>query len=259
MLKYPDISPTIFTIGPFQIRWYGLLYIISFFIGYIYIKKQYKKQNIKIDKQQYDNLLYEVMLGVVLGGRLGYVLFYNFSYYLHNPLKIFAVWEGGMSFHGGALGVIIAGLLFAKRHKFNFYRLADPAMPIVAVGLGLGRIGNFINGELYGRPANVPWAMIFPDDPKHIPRHPSQLYEFFLEGILLSTLTYIIYKKGLKNGVVFWSFIGLYGVFRIIVEFFRQPDPQLGFILLHHFTMGQLLSSFMIISAFIGIFIIYKK
>ena len=259
MIKYPDISPTIFSLGPFQIRWYGLLYIISFIIGYIFIKKAYKQRNIEISKEDYDNLLFNVMLGVIIGGRIGYILFYNFSYYLHNPLKVFAFWEGGMSFHGGALGVIVAGLLFCKKHKFSFYKLADPAMFLVAIGLGLGRLGNFINGELYGRPTTVAWAMKFPDDPFGVPRHPSQLYEFFLEGIILSAICFYLYKKNLKEGIVFWSFIGFYGIFRIFIEFFREPDPQLGFILLGKFTMGQLLSSLMIIVSIIGIFLIKRK
>ena len=259
MLKYPKISPTLFSIGPFHIRWYGLLYIISFIIGYIFIKKFYQQKKIEISKTDYDNLLFDVMLGVVLGGRIGYILFYNLPYYINNPLKMFAVWEGGMSFHGGALGVIIAGLIFAKRHKFSFYELADPAMGWVAIGLGLGRLGNFINGELYGRATNVPWAMIFPDDPKQIPRHPSQLYEFLLEGIVLSSICFYLLKKNVKEGIIFWSFIGFYGIFRIFIEFFRQPDPQLGFILFNRFTMGQLLSSLMILSAIVGIVFISKK
>ncbi len=259
MIKYPDISPTILSIGPFQIRWYGLFYIIGFLTGYYFIKKLYKKRNIDISDKDYSNLLYDVMLGVVIGGRLGYILFYNLPYYLHNPLKIFAVWEGGMSFHGGALGVIVAGLIFAKKYHYNFYKLADPAMGMVAIALGLGRLGNFINGELYGRPTNVPWAMIFPDDPRQLPRHPSQLYEFFFEGIMLSAICFYLFKKKVREGIIFWSFIGFYGVFRIFIEFFREPDPQLGFILFNRFTMGQILSSVMILSSIVGIYFILKK
>jgi len=258
MINYPHINPTLLKIGFLEIRWYGLLYIISFILGYIFLRKFYAYKKIKIDKEQYDNLLFYIMLGVIIGGRLGYVIFYKPLFYLTHPLHIFAVWEGGMSFHGGALGVIIFGLIFCKKYKFNFYRLADPTMPLVAIGLGLGRLGNFINAELYGRPSSVPWAMIFPTDPMRLLRHPSQLYEAFLEGLVLFLITFFILKKSRKNGIVFWSFIGFYGVFRFFLEFFREPDSFLGH-LVGFLTMGQILSSAMIITALVALLILSKK
>ncbi|MBN2461255.1 MAG: prolipoprotein diacylglyceryl transferase, partial [Candidatus Cloacimonetes bacterium] len=151
MIPYPKLNPTLFRIGSLQIRWYGLLYIISFIIGYLGLKKLLPYRNVNLRKETFDNLLFNIMVGVIVGGRLGYVIFYHISYYLQHPLHILAVWEGGMSFHGGALAVIIIGYLFCRKHGYSFYQLADPVMPFVSIGLGLGRIGNFINGELYGR------------------------------------------------------------------------------------------------------------
>ena len=252
MLTFPNISPTVFSFGPFQIRWYGLFYIISFFIGYIFLKKIIIKRRIKLTDKQYEELLFHIVLGVILGGRIGYVLFYNLFYYLSNPLSIFAVWQGGMSFHGGILGVIISGMIFMKRNKQSFMKLADSAMPLVAIGLGLGRLGNFINAELYGRITDKPWGMIFPNS-DGLPRHPSQLYEFFLEGVILSIISFFILKKSSKDGTVFWSWIGLYGVFRFFVEFFREPDSHIGYIF-KIFTMGQILSFVMIILSLIYIY-----
>ena len=183
-MKYPHINPEILRIGHFSIRWYGLLYIVSFIITYLFLKKKYQERDVNLSPEDYENVIFYIMLGVILGGRIGYILFYNLPFYFRNPLEIFAVWHGGMSFHGGALGVMIAGLIFSKKVKIGFYRLADPVMPFVAIGLGLGRIGNFINGELYGRVTSLPWGMIFPNS-DGLPRHPSQLYEFFLEGLLV--------------------------------------------------------------------------
>jgi len=257
MLRFPEINPTIVKIGFLEIRWYGFLYIVGFVVGYIFLRKLLAQKKVFLKKEEYENLLFQIMLGVIIGGRLGYILFYKLSYYLYHPLNIFAVWEGGMSFHGGAVGVIIAGLLFSKKHNYNFYRLADPTMPLVAIGLCLGRIGNFINAELYGRVTNLPWGMIFPNS-DGLPRHPSQLYEAFLEGLLLFLITFIILKKTNKHGLVFWSFIGLYGLFRFLVEFVREPDEHLGF-LIGFMTMGQILSSIMFIFSVIAIFLLMTK
>ena len=257
MLKFPNISPTIFQIGIFEIRWYGLFYAISFIIGYIFLKKLLQKKNIFLNDKIYENFIFSLLLGVILGGRLGYVLFYNLAYYLENPIKIFATWEGGMSFHGGAIGVIIFGIIFVRKNKLSFYKLADCTMPFVAIGLGLGRIGNFINAELYGKPTNMPWGMIFPNS-DNLPRHPSQIYEALLEGLLLFIISYIICKKTKTDGLGFWSFIGLYGIFRFFVEFFRQPDSQIGYFF-QYITMGQILSSFMVIFSVFFIIILLKK
>ena len=257
MLKFPEINPTIFKIGMLEIRWYGLFYIVGFIIAYIFVKKSYAYKNIRLKKEDYENLLFNLMLGVIIGGRLGYILFYNFQHYLSHPLQIFAVWQGGMSFHGGAIGVIIFGYFFCKKHNYNFYKLADPVVPFASIALFLGRIGNFINGELWGRTTNVPWAIVFPADTQQLPRHPSQLYEAFLEGILLFAITYIMFRKIKKPGIVFWSWIGLYGIFRTLVEFVRQPDADLGYVI-GFMTMGQILSSVMIVSGLIGISLILR-
>lgn len=254
ILRFPNINPDIanFTILGLhlQIRWYGFFYVLSFILGFLLYRYNLRRRDVTLSKEQYESALFTIMLGVILGGRLGYVIFYNLLYYLQHPLSILATWEGGMSFHGGALGVIIGGLIFCRRTKLRFYSLADPAVPIVAMGLGLGRLGNFINGELYGRASNLPWAMIFPGS-DGVPRHPSQLYELILEGIVLASVTQFLLTKVKKEGIVFWSFIGLYGVFRFMIEFVRQPDSldfysRFGYIL-GFMSIGQFLSLIMVL------------
>ncbi|MCK4312772.1 MAG: prolipoprotein diacylglyceryl transferase [Candidatus Cloacimonetes bacterium] len=257
-MKYPDINPSIIKFGSLDIRWYGFLYIVGFLIGYIFLRKLLKYRNIHLKKDEYENMLFRIMLGIIIGGRLGYILFYNLSYYFIHPLDILKVWEGGMSFHGGAIAVIILGYFFCKKHKLSFLQLADPVLPLASIGIGLGRLGNFINAELYGRVTNVPWAMIFPTDPQKLPRHPSQLYEIFLEGIVLFVVSFLMLRKISKPGIVFWTWIGLYGLFRFLVEFVREPDTQLGFIL-GPLTMGQVLSLFMIISGIIALILLNRK
>ena len=258
MLKYPDINPSIIKFGSLDIRWYGFLYIVGFLVGYIFLRKLLKYRKINLKKDEYENMLFTIMLGIIIGGRLGYILFYNLSYYFIHPLDILKVWEGGMSFHGGAIAVIILGYFFCKKHKLRFYQLADPVLPLASIGIGLGRLGNFINAELYGRVTNVPWAMIFPTDPKKLPRHPSQLYEIFLEGIVLFVVSFLMLRKISKPGFVFWAWIGLYGLFRFLVEFVREPDTQLGFVL-GPLTMGQVLSLFMIIASIIALILLNRK
>ncbi len=256
MLQFPNINPTILKIGSFEIRWYGVFYIVGFIIAYVFIRRHYSIKNVKLKKEEYETLLFNLMLGVIIGGRLGYVLFYNFSYYLQNPLHIFTVWQGGMSFHGGAIGVIVSGLIFSKKHNRNFYVLADPVMPLVSIGLFFGRMGNFINAELYGKPTSVPWGMIFPNSDGK-PRHPSQIYEALLEGILLFIITNFMFRKIKNPGIVFWSWIGLYGLFRFLVEFVREPDAHLGYIW-GFMTTGQVLSSFMIASSLVAIALLIR-
>ncbi len=258
MIQFPEINPTIVKLGMFEIRWYGLFYIVGFIIAFIFVKKSYARKNIKMKKEDYETFLFNLMLGVIIGGRLGYILFYNLQFYLIHPLQIFAVWQGGMSFHGGAIGVIIFGYIFCKKHNYSFLKLADPVMPFVSIALFLGRIGNFINGELWGRVTNVPWAIVFPLDPQKLPRHPSQIYEALLEGALLFAITYIMFRKIKKPGIVFWTWIGLYGLFRSLVEFVRQPDENLGH-LIGFMTMGQILSSVMIISSLVAIVLIIRE
>jgi phosphatidylglycerol---prolipoprotein diacylglyceryl transferase len=239
-IPYPRIDPVFLRIGPVQLRWYGLMYMLSFIISYFVLKRfaKYRKLNLSTD-DLYD-LLFYLIIGVMVGGRLGYVLFYDLPSYLRDPLSIFAIWQGGMSFHGGFVGVIAAAWFACRRKGWNFWEIADLVCVAVPIGLGLGRIGNFINGELYGRVTSVPWAMVFPDGGPD-PRHPSQLYEAFLEGLLLFLILRWIYKKNLYRGTVFWALVGFYGLFRFLVEFVREPDAQIGFDL-GPFTRGQLLT-----------------
>ncbi len=174
MIVYPNINPTLVRIGPLQIRWYALMYIISFAIAYILLKKLYRERDIHIDKNHYESLFFYLILGVIVGGRLGYVLFYNLKEVIIHPLEIFAVWHGGMSFHGGMIAAVLFGYAFCRKYHYDFYKLADPTVVVAPLGLALGRLGNFINAELYGRPTDLPWGMLFPGET--VPRHPSQLY-----------------------------------------------------------------------------------
>jgi len=241
-MQFPDIDPVFFHLGPLAFRWYGLMYIIGFLSAYFIIRAGAKHRGVPLTKDDVSDLVFMVALGIILGGRVGYVLFYNFSDYLAHPLKVFAVWEGGMSFHGGLLGAILGGALFVRKKKLNFLQMLDIGFMTAPIGLGLGRIGNFINGELYGRVTTVPWGIIFPDPRAGgVPRHPSQLYEAFLEGPVMYLFLWGISRLKPPAGTVFWSFIGFYGLFRFIVEFFREPDYQLGFIV-GSLSMGQLLS-----------------
>jgi len=247
VLRLPAIDPVAFQIGPFQVRWYGLMYVFGFIGGYFLVRWLAKKKKVDLPKDILQELISYLVIGVIAGGRLGYVLFYNLPFYLANPLEIFAVWRGGMSFHGGLIGASLMGWWFTKKHGLSFYRLADLCVVAVPIGLGLGRIGNFINGELYGRPTNVPWAVVFPQGGP-VPRHPSQLYEAFLEGVVLFVVLLWLSERVQTEGVLLWTFIGGYGVARFLVEFFREPDPQLGFVL-GPFSMGQILSLAMILTA----------
>jgi phosphatidylglycerol:prolipoprotein diacylglycerol transferase len=234
------IDPVFFRLGPLEFRWYGLMYIIGFISAYFIILAGVKRHKIGFTRDDVADFVFTVAMGVILGGRTGYILFYNLSYYLEHPLKIFAVWEGGMSFHGGLAGAILAGLYFVRKRKVPFFLMADIVAPSIPVGLGLGRLGNFINGELYGRATEMPWGMVFPAG-GNLPRHPSQLYEAILEGPVMYLVLWFLGRKDRPAGVIFWSFVALYGLFRFFVEFFREPDQQLGFIA-GSFSMGQMLS-----------------
>jgi phosphatidylglycerol:prolipoprotein diacylglycerol transferase len=216
------------------------MYIIGFAAAYFVVQSGARRSSVALNRDDTADLIFTVAMGIILGGRTGYILFYNLAYYVANPLKLFAVWEGGMSFHGGLTGGILAGLYFVRKRNLNFWAVADISFMAAPIGLGLGRIGNFINGELYGRITDVPWGVIFPGGGA-LPRHPSQLYEAMLEGPTMFLILWLIRKRHLPAGVVFWSFIGLYGLFRFMVEFFREPDLQIGYIL-GAFTMGQMLS-----------------
>ena len=239
-MRFPHIDPVFLRIGPLQFRWYGLMYILGFIATYFILRTESSRKRLPLSKDDIADLVFYGAMGVVLGGRLGYILFYNLDFYLANPLRVFAVWEGGMSFHGGFLGVILAFVLFSRRKKVPFWALIDMAAQCAPVGLGLGRLGNFINGELYGRPTDVPWGMVFPGG-GDVPRHPSQLYEAFLEGLVLFLIVRFVGRRSPQTGVAAWTFVAGYGLFRFIVEFFRQPDAQLG-LYFGLFSMGQFLS-----------------
>lgn len=258
-IKLPSIDPIIFTIGPFTLHWYAIMYLLGFaFVMFIATNKVTYKANNKVNKihniwstKQVNDLLFYCFLAVILGGRVGYVFFYQFDYLLVEPLYIFKIWLGGMSFHGGLLGVIIAISILLIQTNKHFLVVTDFIAPLVPVGLGLGLIGNFINAEFLGTPTNVPWAMIFPADKLQLPRHPLQLYEFFLEGVILFFLLNFINRKTNTLGLVSGTFLIAYGVFKIITEFFREQDAHLY---LSFITKDQLLSIPMII---VGICIIY--
>jgi phosphatidylglycerol:prolipoprotein diacylglycerol transferase len=247
-IPYPNIDPVFLRIGPVQLRWYGLMYMLSFIIGYFVLKRYAKMRKLGLSTDDLYDLLFYLILGVMIGGRLGYVIFYDFGSYLREPLSIFAIWQGGMSFHGGFIGVFLAAWWVCRKRQWNFWEIADLVCVAVPIGLGLGRIGNFINGELFGRPTSLPWGMVFPEG-GGIPRHPSQLYEALLEGLVLFLILRWLYRKNLYPGTVFWSFVGFYGLFRFLVEFVREPDAHIG-LDLGPFTRGQLLTFPMLVVGF---------
>ena len=255
-MTYPEIDPIIFSIGPLAIRWYALAYIAGLIIGWRLMIRFAKAPGSAVTPEQVDDFLVWATLGVVLGGRLGYVLFYKPTFYFANPAEIFQVWQGGMSFHGGFLGVVIAALLFARKYKLPIFSLADMLATVAPVGLFFGRIANFINGELFGRVTDVSWGMVFPNGGP-LPRHPSQLYEAALEGALLFIIQIALRKTriGKKPGVATGVFLIGYALARGFVELFRQPDAHLG-LLIGGATMGQLLSIPMIL---IGVLLIIRQ
>jgi phosphatidylglycerol---prolipoprotein diacylglyceryl transferase len=252
VLRFPDIDPVLFQIGPFAVRWYALAYIAGLLFASWYMKRLVSTPSLwnggkpSMSREQVDEFFIWSVLAVVLGGRLGYVLFYKPLHYAANPLEIFKVWDGGMSFHGGFLGVVVACIVFGRRIGSSLDRMLDLGAASVPVGLGLGRLANFINGELWGRPSDVPWAVDFPNDglPDGMGRHPSQLYEFLLEGVVLFLAVRIATHRfgALKYpGRAAGIFALVYGLSRIIVEFFREPDSHLGYFL-GYITMGMILS-----------------
>jgi phosphatidylglycerol:prolipoprotein diacylglycerol transferase len=249
VIPYPAIDPILIQIGPFALRWYALAYIMGILLGWMYARAIIRTERFwggpaPMTVADYDDFVLWGTLGVILGGRIGYVLFYNPAHFAANPAEIVKLWTGGMSFHGGFAGVVLAVILFSRSRKIPFFSLADVTCAVYPIGHALGRIANFINGELWGRPTDVPWAMVFPDRVAGpIPRHPSQLYEAALEGVLLLViLAWAMNRGALKRpGLVTGIFAVAYGVTRIICELFREPDMQLGF-LWGGLTMGMLLS-----------------
>jgi len=241
MLVHPQFDPIAIQLGPFAVRWYGLMYLVGF--GLIWIAGRHRIGSSPggvWSRKDLDDALFYGILGTILGGRLGYVLFYKFGDYLHEPWKIFYLWEGGMSFHGGFLGVVVAMWWFARSRRQDWLAITDLIAPLVPLALGAGRLGNFINAELWGRPSGLPWAMVFPAVDR-VPRHPSQLYEFALEGVALFLILWWFSARPRPRGAVSALFLIGYGVFRFAVEFTREPDSYLGLLALG-FSMGQWLS-----------------
>ncbi|HNA67942.1 MAG TPA: prolipoprotein diacylglyceryl transferase [Rhodocyclaceae bacterium] len=246
MLVHPQFNPVALSIGPLDVRWYGLMYLTAFIL-FVALGRAHARRRPELgwDAQQIDDLLFYGVLGVILGGRLGYILFYKPAYYFSHPVEMFAVWQGGMAFHGGFLGVLIAVWLFARSHDRPWLAVTDFIAPLVPLGLAAGRLGNFINGELVGRVTDVPWAMIFPQVDMQ-PRHPSQLYQFTLEGVCLFVLLWVFSAKPRPRGLVSAVFLIGYGGFRFLAEFGREPDDFLGLLALN-LSMGQWLSLPMIV------------
>jgi phosphatidylglycerol:prolipoprotein diacylglycerol transferase len=246
-LKFPAFDPVLVSIGPFQIRWYALAYIVGILLGWLYARALIRNKRLwggpaPLTLLHFDDFVLWVTLGIILGGRIGYVLFYNPEHFLQHPIEALELWKGGMSFHGGFTGCVVAVVLFARRHGLSILSLGDITCATGTIGLFLGRIANFINGELWGRPTDVPWAMVFPGGGP-LPRHPSQLYEATLEGLVLCLVLWLCMRAGAlkRPGLVIGLFAVGYSIARITCEFFREPDPQLGF-LWGGLTKGMLLS-----------------
>jgi len=265
-IAFPVFNPIALQLGPIAIRWYALAYICGIVLGWIYARSLVKKERLwdgpaPISLVQLDDFILWVTIGIIVGGRTGYVLFYNPAYFAQHPAEIFQLWNGGMSFHGGFLGCVAAVMLFARSNRISILSLGDITTAVGPIGLFLGRLANFINSELWGRPADdsVPWAMVFPNGGP-LPRHPSQLYEAGLEGILLFAVLAIMIRMGAlkRPGLILGSFIAIYALARITGEFFREPDPQLGF-LWGGLTMGMLLSVPMIIAGAILIVMAWRR
>jgi phosphatidylglycerol:prolipoprotein diacylglycerol transferase len=245
------------TIGPVHLYWYGAMYAISFILIDYLMKKKLVTTNFDFDSAQIDKILLTSLIMLLIGGRLGYVIFYNIEYYLYSPLKIFFIWEGGMSFHGALIGILIGLVLLSRKENLSFLKIADYIVIFIPIGLFLGRIGNFINSELYGYPTNSDWGIIFPLV-DNIPRHPSMLYEAFLEGIIIFYVLKTLSNLNLNNGTLSSIFLVLYAIFRFIVEFIRVPDSHIGYIWSNWLTMGQLLSIPMLLIGTILFYFSYR-
>lgn len=243
MLTFPQIDPVIVSLGPLQLRWYSMMYVIGLMAVYYFFRHASKKGTLKLDQQQIENVMLYALIGMIVGARLTYVFVYNFDHYMAHPEEIIATWKGGLSFHGAILGISLAILLYCRRNGKRFFNVMDHMVIAAPIGLGFGRIGNFINGELWGRVTDAPIGMVFPDGGP-LPRHPSQLYESLFEGWILLAIMMFIYSRKPRLGVSSAFFLLFYGTFRFFIEFFREPDSQLGTIL-GPFSMGQLLCAIM--------------
>ena len=255
MLTSPDIDPVAIQFGPLQIHWYGLMYLGGI-LGAWWLTRRRAQTGLLPNwtNAQVDDLTFYIALGVILGGRLGSILFYSFPAFVSDPLTLLRIWEGGMSFHGGFLGVLFALWIYARRHKRTWFELTDIAAPVVPIGLGLGRLGNFINAELWGKPTDAPWGIVY----EGVARHPSQLYEFFLEGVVMFTVLWIYTSKPRPRMAASAWFVILYGVFRTAVEFVRLPDAHIGYLAFGWLTMGQVLSIPMIILGLVILWFVHK-
>jgi phosphatidylglycerol:prolipoprotein diacylglycerol transferase len=259
MLVHPDFDPVAFSLGPLHVRWYGLMYLLGFLAGWALGRYRAHRPGSAWTAEQVDDLVFYIALGVILGGRVGYVLFYGFGNFLRDPLALFRVWEGGMSFHGGFLGVLLAMALFARKHHKAFWPTVDFIAPLIPPGLFFGRIGNFINGELWGRVTDLPWGMVFHQTGDGLPRHPSQLYQTALEGVALFLIVWLFSAKPRPTLAVSGVFALGYGVFRFLVEFVRQPDLQLGYLAFGWVTMGQVLSLPLIVVGAVLLALAYRR
>lgn len=259
MIAYPDIDPVALNLGFLKIHWYGISYVVGILAAWFLLRSRASQLQWGFSSEQVSDLVFYAMLGIIIGGRLGSVLFYNLSYYLEHPLEVFYLQQGGMSFHGGLLGVFVAVWFFSHKFDKSFFKVTDFIAPVVPIGLGTGRIGNFINGELWGAPSDLPWAMIFPADAAGgIPRHPSQLYEAFLEGLVLFIILWVFSARPRPARAISGLFLFGYGLFRFVVEFVRLPDAHIGYIAFDWLTMGQILSLPMIVIGMVLIVMAYR-
>lgn len=274
MINYPEIDPVLYAFGPFKLHWYGVMYLIGFLGGWWLGRLRAAKPQSLWTLQQVDDMVFFIVLGVVLGGRLGYVFFYGLNGLLADPLSLFKVWEGGMSFHGGLIGVLVAMWLFARRHHRTFFEATDFIAPLVPIGLGTGRLGNFINAELWGGPTDLPWGMrvpcveagglcsrlgLPPGTEFSLPVHPNQLYEFLLEGVAMFLILWFFSAKGPPRMAVSGLFLLCYGLFRFAIELVRLPDAHIGYLAFGWVTMGQILSTPMILFGMLLLFLAYRR
>jgi phosphatidylglycerol:prolipoprotein diacylglycerol transferase len=260
MLRYPDIDPVALDLGVVQIRWYGISYVAAILLGWWLLHRRVLARGTGWTTQQVADLIFYCTIGIIVGGRVGEVLFYNLPYFLSDPLSILRIWEGGMSFHGGLIGVMLAGWWYGRSVGRGFFDTADLLTPVVPIGLGFGRLANFINGELWGTPSSLPWAMIFPDPRTGgLARHPSQLYQAFLEGLVLFVVLWWFSSRPRPAPAVFGLFLLLYGLFRFSVEFVRAPDPHIGYLAGDWLTMGQVLSAPMILFGALLLWLAYGR